>query len=786
MCSQYLRRLQRQVASGQLQDPREPPHVPATAAAPLVKTSLSAAAMQDFLARHSFGVSEDIARQRLGERIYPQIQLMEPLLAEKITGMLLELPIDSLEQLCCEPQSLAEHVHSCVEVLEEQWNQLEKTQFWDDDDFGIGIGQDCIDVEAHWDADEVVGLPPPRAAQKAGPAGGGRLNEQATRDLVSWLHTSTASSSTALGPGVTPIARAADSDIISHDGSTFSHDMCGDDSSVSGTFDGTWDGSSVSGTFDGTWDGSSQYSHSQCGGGSRVGDDFESDQHGADTTMQLSCPDAGVEARAQRAMQDLVENRGPAFIDAIPPSFLCPITHAVMRDPVMCSDGHTYERAAIKQWLHKHSRSPLTNAALESTGMIPNIALRQAIQELVLRNMLSSEALPSTEHGQVIPPPEAPMEEHIYARVEELICKVSVLDSEAIANSDLLTMLPCVLSGDRTIHQAMMHHVVGCGVGSKAELVSVLSAAIFAFEMYRIGESDFEATVRSTSDAITGQEAAPGVAGGGRKEDLRKMMRASIEKVAVLGKRWAVSNSEKPAIASFMYMCGCMNSFYPESAPPAELVSRAANVLGKELLPRIASLQARLAAADAEFVELAQRHAARAAEKVEMLSTRFANCAEKAKSDIAALDAPAQAATNNRMLNESMRQMRKVIAELKSVAQAAVEVEGRRGSPSAELHEGGECLGTLLNSLISHTEEQNEVGRELQGISKLAPAGQDVVAGAHGKGGQRKARPRVHRRGVRAQQQKTAATAGQGSSKSAAAEIKAGAPAPRTMRVQRV
>ena len=33
-------------------------------------------------------------------------------------------------------------------------------------------------------------------------------------------------------------------------------------------------------------------------------------------------------------------------------TFICPITGDIMKDPVIGSDGHTYERSAIEQWLH--------------------------------------------------------------------------------------------------------------------------------------------------------------------------------------------------------------------------------------------------------------------------------------------------------------------------------------------------------------------------------------------------------------------------------------------------
>jgi hypothetical protein len=34
-------------------------------------------------------------------------------------------------------------------------------------------------------------------------------------------------------------------------------------------------------------------------------------------------------------------------------------------DPVICADGHSYERDAITRWLAAHNTSPKTNARLE-------------------------------------------------------------------------------------------------------------------------------------------------------------------------------------------------------------------------------------------------------------------------------------------------------------------------------------------------------------------------------------------------------------------------------------
>lgn len=40
--------------------------------------------------------------------------------------------------------------------------------------------------------------------------------------------------------------------------------------------------------------------------------------------------------------------------------FICPITFELFRDPVVASDGHTYEKGAIDKWLRTNTTSPRT------------------------------------------------------------------------------------------------------------------------------------------------------------------------------------------------------------------------------------------------------------------------------------------------------------------------------------------------------------------------------------------------------------------------------------------
>ena len=51
-----------------------------------------------------------------------------------------------------------------------------------------------------------------------------------------------------------------------------------------------------------------------------------------------------------------------------------------MRAVLCVGDGHSYEEAAISEWLQSHDTSPVTGQPLATTDLLPNHALRQMIQ----------------------------------------------------------------------------------------------------------------------------------------------------------------------------------------------------------------------------------------------------------------------------------------------------------------------------------------------------------------------------------------------------------------------
>ena len=73
----------------------------------------------------------------------------------------------------------------------------------------------------------------------------------------------------------------------------------------------------------------------------------------------------------------------PPFGRKMPNQFLCPIMHAPMRDPVITSDGHTYDRVNIKKWFDGgNDTSPLTNLRIAVGVMPPNFALKSMMDDM--------------------------------------------------------------------------------------------------------------------------------------------------------------------------------------------------------------------------------------------------------------------------------------------------------------------------------------------------------------------------------------------------------------------
>lgn len=71
---------------------------------------------------------------------------------------------------------------------------------------------------------------------------------------------------------------------------------------------------------------------------------------------------------------------------SIPPSFYCPITHEIMKEPTMlvgnCQVGHTFEKEAIESWVKANHTCPVCRVPVELKDLRRNLPLKKAIEEV--------------------------------------------------------------------------------------------------------------------------------------------------------------------------------------------------------------------------------------------------------------------------------------------------------------------------------------------------------------------------------------------------------------------
>ncbi|XP_054788219.1 U-box domain-containing protein 1-like [Prosopis cineraria] len=76
-----------------------------------------------------------------------------------------------------------------------------------------------------------------------------------------------------------------------------------------------------------------------------------------------------------------------ALAPNVPDEFRCPISLDLMRDPVIVSSGHTYDRISIAQWINSgHHTCPKSGQRLIHTALIPNYALKSVVQQWCYEN----------------------------------------------------------------------------------------------------------------------------------------------------------------------------------------------------------------------------------------------------------------------------------------------------------------------------------------------------------------------------------------------------------------
>ena len=83
--------------------------------------------------------------------------------------------------------------------------------------------------------------------------------------------------------------------------------------------------------------------------------------------------------------------------DSMPVEYKCPITTMPMAQPVVASDGHTYEQSAIRRWLISSNISPKTGKTLPTKTLIANYVMRALIRDHILRTCAAAQSASNSD-----------------------------------------------------------------------------------------------------------------------------------------------------------------------------------------------------------------------------------------------------------------------------------------------------------------------------------------------------------------------------------------------------
>mmetsp|Transcript_26055 Transcript_26055/g.46236 ORF Transcript_26055/g.46236 Transcript_26055/m.46236 type:complete len:342 (+) Transcript_26055:1081-2106(+) len=86
------------------------------------------------------------------------------------------------------------------------------------------------------------------------------------------------------------------------------------------------------------------------------------------------------QAELERLRQENAELKRLLNLDQPPAYLMCPLSHDLMKDPVITTDGHSFERSAIERWFKTSKQSPITGVELASKLIRSNYALKVASQ----------------------------------------------------------------------------------------------------------------------------------------------------------------------------------------------------------------------------------------------------------------------------------------------------------------------------------------------------------------------------------------------------------------------
>ena len=114
------------------------------------------------------------------------------------------------------------------------------------------------------------------------------------------------------------------------------------------------------------------------------------------TAAQQKLSDLADVSEQLTAVQERLSGLEQRRLEAVtPPHLRCPITLQRMCSPVIVTDGHTFERRSIEEWLQRHNTNPLTGTVLPGRALVSSLALRDAIRAWEMEHGRSPTPRPS-------------------------------------------------------------------------------------------------------------------------------------------------------------------------------------------------------------------------------------------------------------------------------------------------------------------------------------------------------------------------------------------------------
>ena len=157
--------------------------------------------------------------------------------------------------------------------------------------------------------------------------------------------------------------------------------------------------------------------------------------------------------------------------DDLTEEYVCPITMELPIDPVLCADGHCYERSAIEEHIRRNGqngmvRSPLTNVEI-SAQLFPATLVRNTLSRLVEQGVLNGERVDAWK---------AATQQQKYDRIQFEGMKISAGKGSANAMEDLGSVYEKGLYGQQKDNAKSYHWFLRGGRAGNAG--SMIRAAV--------------------------------------------------------------------------------------------------------------------------------------------------------------------------------------------------------------------------------------------------------------------------------------------------------------------